>query len=273
MVKAYFKTFGESLRKVEPGYLHTLCRYWGISYEVSDTPVMPADAAKCVEEIFDTMVWRVTDCWPPRYPSYNTSSDNVLPKDAEEFDVQAKTCQACGDVRKVWAGPGRDVSTHYCTAHMFGALVLGLPIAYLEVSTPSVSAEQQEVKGDGEVSVEVPAPIVSAEQQEVKGDGGVSEMWRRIEDNLRAAAASGHHHYLEGGKVDQVLLQIRGGYKDQVMYPPSMFGFGYGLIPKTVDELKKDAAACKQCKSRTTSSYYCGVHKFAAAVLGAKVEP
>jgi hypothetical protein len=154
----------------------------------------------------------------------------------------------------------------FCSVHEFGAITLGLPIT---------RKAKQTIEGDCEVSVEVPAPVAPAEQLQVKGHDHFSEMWLRIEDNLHAAVLSGRHPYLVG-KVDQILLQIKGGRADEVMYPPSMFGFGCGRFPETVDKLEKEVAACMKCKMRTASSasyHYCNQHMFAAAVLGAKVEP
>jgi hypothetical protein len=272
MVTEYFKTFSESLRKVEPGYLHTLYHFWIVAYDASEDHFMPADVEKCRQKIYDVMVGRATASWPPRYPSYDALLCGALPKDVEEFDRQAKTCRACVEVRRWWDGPDRDISTYYCSAHMFGAFVLGLSVAYRPIKRDEVVAD--------EPSVEVPAPIVaSVEQQEDKGDDApldeVSEMWRNFENNLRVAEASGNHNYLLG-RVDQVLQQIKAGSLADPTYPPSMFGFGHGKIPKTVGALHEDAADCSECKYQRSGyksrTIFCRLHKFAAAVVGAKVE-
>jgi hypothetical protein len=182
--------------------------------------------------------------------------------------------------------------------HEFGAILLGVPVPCedeqkiegdCEVSgeapAPAAPApaetEEQKIEGDREVSDETPAPAAPApaapapaapeEQPQVEDREHVSEMWLRVEDNLRAAAFSGDHSNLVG-KVDQILVQIKGVGVDKVIYPPSMFGWGCGRFPMTVDELKEDRAACRRCQLRTTSgNYYCGMHKFAAAVIGAPV--
>jgi hypothetical protein len=313
------------LRKVEPNYLYRLCYLWAISYEASDDPLVPADVEKCMEEIYDTMVWRATDTWPPEYPSYDNLPGDALPKDADESNKQAKTCRACVEARTARDGPGRDISTHYCKDHMFAALVLGLPVVFAKVAGGEVAKEPAKVS-EGKVAGESDAAFHarqkkrawllqlhhektyaeaikmgftaeelqgvrkdkiaianyvyhkmagmawSAEQQK-QSDYDVSEMWRRIENNLRAAAASGVP-YVWADKVDEALQRMKSNFISPT-YPPNLFGYGHGSIPKTAEELRADSKCCTQCMASRygtkTGAKFCNVHEFGAVIVGVEL--
>jgi hypothetical protein len=238
---------------------------------------------------------------------------DVLPKDAEEFDVHVKTCRACA------AG---DVSFRYCKDHVFGALVLGLPVVRKQVADVKVAKPAK--VSDGKVEGESDAAFHDRQKrraylltvnpgkayaearkmgftaEEIGGmrndkvalanyvfhkmasgawwsaekqawsDYDLSVMWERIETNLRAAAAS-DVPYAWASRVNEAIAEMKANFIDPV-YPSSLFGFGFGGLPKTSEELLKHTVECTRCMAvkydTKTRKKFCCAHEFGAVIVG-----
>jgi hypothetical protein len=191
------------VQELEQSHLYRLCYIWSIAVEPSGDPLVPMEVKKCVEEIVDTMVWRATSSWPPRYPSCAASLGDVLPKDAEEFDVHVKTCRECA------AG---DVSFCYCKDHVFSALVLGLPVVREQVAVVEDAKPANVSEGKVAVVEDAKLPDVSEGKVEGESDAAFRDRQKRRAYLLKVNPSTA---YLEALRMGFTAEELSGVCKDK----------------------------------------------------------
>jgi hypothetical protein len=63
MIEDFFLTFEDSVRRIDPDYLTTLCQFWKIDYlPFTNGTNELTDAEGCMNEIIDTMIVKSTFC-------------------------------------------------------------------------------------------------------------------------------------------------------------------------------------------------------------------
>jgi hypothetical protein len=69
--------------------------------------------------------------------------------------------------------------------------------------------------------------------------------------------------------------------EDKPMYPPSLFGYGWGYLPHNRKKLVEDSKRCTNCKAlrnkwscpgRDAGNLFCDAHMFGAGFIGEAIE-